>query len=463
MEFPEEFQEQAESLFLRRRFALLRAVSLFGFLMVALSLFFYVRQRKKSSLNAFLSESIVTAAPLPLPEINDKKVESIPPVWRLQQLAGPRIQIIKGTVKKKTLFASLRGVGVSKREAYRVLYPLSKVPSFQKHLKKSHDSFTVAKVHATGRVLGLEYEASPQRIWQVRERENGTLEARKLALRVEYLHTTKAVLVRTGLYESFKEAGFGQELSEKLQTALRGYLDLSMTQSRGFLRFVISEERIEGVFTGYRNVEAVEYLSPQGDKSVRIYRLGGADSNMEGDRRYSFYDAKGKQIIYTGWSAPLPTGRVSSSFSPRRKHPIHRVVIPHTGVDYAAPMGTPVRAAAAGVVRTIGKGGPCGNMVQIEHPRGITSAYCHLSAFAPRLREGQQVKAGEVIGNVGHTGSATGDHLHFAIKRGSTFINPLSLGFNRIRMLPPGRGAEFEKKRTEADALLDATPLPPAV
>src|SRR5205085_630003 len=92
-----------------------------------------------------------------------------------------------------------------------------------------------------------------------------------------------------------------------------------------------------------------------------------------------FYDAKARQPYQGGWRSPIPFARVTSRFNPKRMHPVLHTIMPHNGVDFGANSGTPIYSTGAGVVRSVGDGGPCGNMVQVDHPNGLTSAYCHMS------------------------------------------------------------------------------------
>jgi murein DD-endopeptidase MepM/ murein hydrolase activator NlpD len=158
----------------------------------------------------------------------------------------------------------------------------------------------------------------------------------------------------------------------------------------------------------------------------------------------------------------VPLARIASRFNPTRMHPVLHVIMPHNGVDFAAPTGTPIYASASGVVKSAGDSGPCGNMVQIDHPGGLTSAYCHMSRFAPGLHAGQHVEPRQLIGYVGQTGRATGPHLHFAIKRGDVYIDPLALKLDGMRVVPIPYRDEFAKARADADAALDAISLPRA-
>ncbi len=122
--------------------------------------------------------------------------------------------------------------------------------------------------------------------------------------------------------------------------------------------------------------------------------------------------------------APVEFTRVSSRFNSARLHPILNRIRAHKGVDYAAPMGTPVRAAGDGRVIFAGQMGGYGNVVEIEHTRSIMTVYGHLSRFAKGTRTGVHVTQGTVIAYVGMTGLATGPHLHYEYRVNGVFKNP---------------------------------------
>lgn len=145
--------------------------------------------------------------------------------------------------------------------------------------------------------------------------------------------------------------------------------------------------------------------------------------------------------------------RVTSRFSQSRLHPIYRTYRPHLGVDYGAPVGSPVVAVAAGTVASAGYSGEGGNMVRIRHAGGLESYYLHLSAFGGGVRAGTRVDQGQVIGRVGATGAATGPHLDFRLRRNGVFVNPLSEHSRQ----PPGEpipAVRLASFGTERDALL---------
>ncbi|HZR34328.1 MAG TPA: M23 family metallopeptidase [Nevskia sp.] len=138
-------------------------------------------------------------------------------------------------------------------------------------------------------------------------------------------------------------------------------------------------------------------------------------------------------------TAPIPGAPVSSPFG-WRMHPILKVRRFHNGVDYAAPAGTPVHAAGDGVIESMGREPRFGRMLRIRHDGEIETAYSHLARFAPGLKVGSVVSAGEVIGTVGHSGWATGPHLDYEVIVDGRSVDPASLK-NRpaLRLLPTER------------------------
>ncbi len=118
------------------------------------------------------------------------------------------------------------------------------------------------------------------------------------------------------------------------------------------------------------------------------------------------------------------TPRVTSGFSRRRLHPVHHTVRAHLGVDYAASTGTPVVAVADGVVLSAGWAGAGGRQVRIRHAGGLESYYLHLSSFARGIRAGARVDQGQLIGRVGASGTVTGPHLDYRLRRNGVFVDP---------------------------------------
>lgn len=139
-----------------------------------------------------------------------------------------------------------------------------------------------------------------------------------------------------------------------------------------------------------------------------------------------YYNKEGKEIQGFLLQTPVAGARITSRFSLGRKHPILGTIRPHYAVDYAAPKGTPIVAAADGVVIFAGKRGGYGNLIEIRHENNLKTLYAHMNSFATGMRTGKKVKRGQMIGRVGSTGLSTGPHLHFGLYRNNVPINPLS-------------------------------------
>ena len=170
-----------------------------------------------------------------------------------------------------------------------------------------------------------------------------------------------------------------------------------------------------------------------------------------------YYTPEGRSVRKAFLRAPLKFTRVSSPFSLHRKHPILNLIRAHKGVDYAAPIGTPVQAAADGRVIFAGVKGGYGNLIELDHSGGITTVYGHLSRFARGIRVGRRVDQGTVIAYVGMTGLATGPHLHYEYRVNGVFKNPQTVLLPDAGPIDESMRADFLAK---TGALL-ATLYPP--
>jgi len=182
----------------------------------------------------------------------------------------------------------------------------------------------------------------------------------------------------------------------------------------------------------------------------------------QGDGGNVYWKPDGESLRKAFLKAPLKFTRISSGFSYHRKHPVYGTVRAHTGVDYAAPTGTPVMSIGDGTVISKGWGGGGGNTVKIRHNSVYTTGYLHLSRYAPGLDVGDRVSQGDVIGYVGMTGTATGPHLDFRVWMNGTPIDPLSMESpSADPILPenlPALDSVFRKYSAEVDSLSKVAP-----
>jgi murein DD-endopeptidase MepM/ murein hydrolase activator NlpD len=197
----------------------------------------------------------------------------------------------------------------------------------------------------------------------------------------------------------------------------------------------------------------VRYVSlTLGGETKRYYHYQTAD-----DGTYDYYDETGKSAKKFLVRKPVPIGIMRSGFG-ERNHPLLHYMKVHTGVDWAAPFGTPIFAAGNGTIDEIGIKGGYGKYVRIRHANGYQTAYGHMTAFARGLDVGSRVRQGQIIGFVGSTGLSTGSHVHYEILVNDRFVDPMRIKLPRGRVLDGTSLAMFEKSRETLDALMAHAP-----
>ena len=171
-----------------------------------------------------------------------------------------------------------------------------------------------------------------------------------------------------------------------------------------------------------------------------------------------YYDEQGNSAKKFLMRNPVKGGRYTSGFGTRR-HPLLGITRMHTGVDWAAPSGTPILAGADGTVERVGRQGGYGNYIRIRHANGFATAYGHMSRYADGVSPGTSVKQGQVIGYVGSTGYSTGPHCHYEILVNNKFVNPMTIQVPRGLQLTGRQLAEFQRERNRIDELRALDPV----
>ncbi len=199
--------------------------------------------------------------------------------------------------------------------------------------------------------------------------------------------------------------------------------------------------------------------------SIGLGQVWGAKFEHAGKEYYAipfkqnenlqYWEEDGGSLRKQMLKAPLKYSRISSGFSYSRLHPIDKVYRPHTGVDYAAPMGTPVHSVADGVVTFKGWGGGGGNTLKIQHAGGFVTGYLHLKSYASGVYSGAKIKQGQTIGYVGSTGSSTGPHLDYRIWKGGVPINPLTIPQEPTEPISTGNQRAFNYVKEQIKAELN--------
>ena len=258
--------------------------------------------------------------------------------------------------------------------------------------------------------------------------------ARKLEQAVDVKTVEAAGLVDSSLYESVQKSGESTVLVSMLVELFAWDVNFYVDTHPGDRwKVVVEKQFLGGQFYKYGRILAAEYGGRVGvfraffwtGTAAGAWRANGAKAVGR------YYDEHGQAVTKTMLKTPLRYVRISSKFDRKRFHPILHVEKAHLGIDYAAPVGTPVWASASGrVVEAEMKHGS-GNTVVIAHANGLSTRYYHLSRFARGLRAGQNVRQKDVIGFVGTTGLSTGPHLHFSVTKNGTFVDPSKLAVSR--------------------------------
>ena len=221
------------------------------------------------------------------------------------------------------------------------------------------------------------------------------------------------------LIAAMDETGEKVQLAIALAEIFGGQIDFESDLQQGDTFEVLFEKSTrDGEFAGYGAIVGARFNND--GRTYQAFRWTNPDTLKAG-----YYDEEGRSLRRFFLASPLRfTPRVTSGFTRRRLHPVHRVYRAHLGVDYGAPQGTPVVAVANGTVVSAGWAGAGGRQVRIRHARGLESYYLHLSAFGPGIRTGARVDQGQLIGRVGSTGTATGAHLDYRLKKNGVFVDP---------------------------------------
>jgi len=201
-------------------------------------------------------------------------------------------------------------------------------------------------------------------------------------------------------------------------------------------RVIVDQGYVGGEPLNDSRILAAEYINEGELFQAVYYQRGGA-------KGYYFPDGSSLRRMFL--KSPIKFGRITSRFNRARFHPVLKIRRPHLGVDYGAPIGTPIRAVGDGTIASAAFSGGAGNKIVLRHNSIYTTNYLHLSRFAKGVRSGAKVRQGDLIGYVGTTGLSTGPHLHFEMWQNGRYVDPLNVKFPSAEPLPPSQLAEFRE------------------
>ena len=241
--------------------------------------------------------------------------------------------------------------------------------------------------------------------------------------------------ITSSLWNAMVDNNLSTALALDLSDVYAWTVDFFGLQKGDKFTVVYDEVYVDTTFVKIGRIHTAEFVS--GEKCFYAFYF-------EQDSVGSYWDESGNSLKRAFLKAPLQFSRISSHFSYARMHPVHRVVRPHTGVDYAAPSGTPVMTIGDGTVIAKGFNGGGGHTVKIRHNSVYTTAYLHLSKYGDGVEVGSRVSQGQVIGYVGSTGTSTGPHLDFRVWMNNQPVNPLSIESPPVEPISEENKAAFD-------------------
>ena len=329
------------------------------------------------------------------------------------------------------------------------LASLRNLPELRTQVDRLKPGELLRFMHRGGELVGLERKLSDSETLKVTRDANG-FSSDVLENPLEIRTLSASAVIDSSLFQAAADADLNERIAFDLADIFQYDIDFVLDIQQGDRFSIVYEEVLQdGVPLRTGNILAAKFVNE--GREYRAVRY--VDSN--GHAQY--YTPDGKSLRKAFIRAPVQFSRVSSSFNTARKHPVLNLIRAHKGVDYAAPIGPPVRAAGDGRVRFVGSQGGYGNVIELEHGSGVVTVYGHLSRFAAQTKRGAHVELGSVIGYVGMTGLATGPHLHYEYRIRGQHQNPQTVSLPDADPIAAAERAHFMAATAE---LVNALDLP---
>ena len=260
---------------------------------------------------------------------------------------------------------------------------------------------------------------------------------------IRQVESAVAATIDRSLYEALRQQGEGPQLVQQMIDVFQWDIDFFELRKGDAFSLVVTKQYAGADFIGYGPIKAARFTNR--GTTYEAFR-----HEMD-DGRAGYYGAAGTPLRKQFLKAPLKFSRVTSGFTKKRFHPVLKYFRPHYGIDYGAPIGTPVMTTADGVVVEARYSPGEGNFIRVRHSSRYDTCYLHLSRFAKGLKRGTRVTQGDVIGYVGMTGLASGPHLDYRVSENGKWLNPLQL---KSITPDPLRGGSLTRFRANVARLL---------
>ena len=347
----------------------------------------------------------------------------------------------------ETLEQAVQRTGIDANEARAVVRSLAEgfdVVNIRAGLRFDTAVARPRSGRGAARLIGLTLRTGPATQLTVSRNFDGALRVRELAEQVTQETTVAAGEIHGSLHQSAVALGADSSVVARVVQLFAHRLDFSRDIRAGDPFTMVFERSVteSGVTVATGELLYAEL------KGVRFYRYQPAGASQA-----QYFDEDGKNIRGFLLQTPIDGARISSNYGMRR-HPIAGYRRMHQGIDFAAGYGTPVVAAADGVVVEARRWGGYGNWVRIRHSDGWETGYAHLSRFGSGIRAGQRVQQGQIVAYVGSTGASTGPHLHYELWRTGQRVNPRGARVPQGTILTGRELAAFQAQRARIDAMI---------
>ena len=409
--------------------------------------------RSRHRLGIFASSvvaGVILGAAIPLAAGSTKQplraaasAEHAAPVPSLATALSSPIEIVR---RNDTLDSIFRRLELSLSD----LASLRTSPRVRSSLDRLRPGDVITLTHLNGEIESLTRVVNDTDTLAVTRLPDG-FDASIITNPLETAAVSLAGTIKSSLFEAVNEAGGSDQLAVDLADVFRYDIDfVNEVRTDDRFRVYYEQRHQDGAFVRDGAILAAEFVNR--GRTYRAVRYELPDGKAE------YFTPEGRSLRKAFLRFPVEFARISSGFSLARRHPILNRVRAHQGIDFAAPIGTPVKAAGSGRVLFVGVKGGYGNVVILAHSGGVTTLYGHLSRFAGGLSPGDRVQQGELLGRVGMSGLATGPHLHYEYRVNGVHHDPASVTVPKAEPVPAHLRQDFLTKSSALVAALDGQP-----
>ena len=341
------------------------------------------------------------------------------------------LTIIDGKIGRQPVYTELVSCGVAPSEVLSLTRSFKGVFDFRNARPK--DEYQVC-LTPQKKLQKLIYKTDLTNQYIAVRTDNGAFHTYHREIALEKKTVAETFTIESSLYQAVTGQGETGHLVAAFTDIFSWDIDFYLFPRKGdTIRMLFEKYYLKGRFVKYGNILVAQYIGSSETFSAFYFDDG---------RQAGYYDENGVPLRKMFMRIPVKFGMRTSSFSIRRFHPISKKYKRHTGIDYGAPLGTPIHATAGGTVEFAGRNSGYGKLVIIRHPNGVKTYYGHCSRLL--VKKGTPVKQGQTIAKVGQTGRATGPHVHYETRINGKPVNPSSIKTARGKPLSFDQRGRFE-------------------